>query len=542
MATSALAGDLPGESPGGAAALPHFSVELDQIPVAAGLDALRTVRSGLAPGLEAAGSASGKITYAPFAPEPAEVKKPAHSRALKAAPGPLTGGFTVQGLAFSGKELSQPILIPKLLLEPASASANQPPNAPQALVATVALPGGAAAPLNLSSRFTLSGYQIVARGQASIARARELAHLAGLANAAALDAIAGDALTVDLTAEGPWMRASTPALKIPPAGLASPKSGSLPQPVPLTDSISGTVTLRNANWKADYLVNPVQISQATLHIDSGAVSWDPVVFSYGPLKGTASLTQPACEPSMPCVPHFEVQLGALNAAILQNAFLGAKERTTMLSTLIDRLRSSAAPSLPQLEGTVKAESLLLGPVTLHEPSATLSTVASEVQVTAFDAGLLGGHIHGSGALLTPTSPGGKPAYALEGELKGLSSQAVGQLIGLRAAGGAFDGSGKIALSGFTGDDLAASAKGALHFEWLHGRLSGGAGSGAAPASLARFDRWTGDAEIANGAVTLKDTQVKRNGVATQPVLVTVTLADPAKTSFVAAMPAIPVAK
>ena len=261
-----LAGDLPGESPGGAAALPHISVEMDKIPVAAGLDALRTVRSSLAPGLDAAGSVSGKITYAPFAPEPAEVKKPAHSRALKAAPGPLTGGFTVQGLAFSGKELSQPILIPKLLLEPASASANQPPNAPQALVATVALPGGAAAPLNLSSRFTLSGYQIVARGQASILRARELAHLAGLANAAALDAIAGDALTVDLTAEGPWMRASTPALKIPPAGLASPKSGSLPQPVPLTDSISGTVTLRNANWKADYLVNPVQISQATLHM------------------------------------------------------------------------------------------------------------------------------------------------------------------------------------------------------------------------------------------------------------------------------------
>jgi hypothetical protein len=538
-----LAGDLPGEAPGGTAALPHISVELDKIPVAAGLDALRTVRSSLAPGLDAAGSVSGKITYAPSAPETAEAKKPAHFRALKAQPGPLTGGFTVAGLAFSGKGLSQPILIPKLLLEPAPASANQAPDAPQALVATVALPGGAAEPLNLLSRFALSGYQISARGQASILRARELAHLAGLANAAALDAVAGDALTVDLTAEGPWMPAPTPALKIPPAGLPLPKSGSLPQSAPLTDSITGTVTLRNANWKADYLVNAVQISQATLHIDSGAVSWDPVVFSYGPLKGTASLTQPAaCEASMPCVPHFEVQLGALDAAILQNAFLGAKERTTMLSTLIDRLRSSAAPALPQLEGTVKAESLLLGPVTLHEPSATLSTVASEVQVTAFDAGLLGGHIHGSGTLLTPTSPGGKPAYALEGELKGLSSQAVGQLIGLRATGGVFDGSGKIALSGFTGDDLAASAKGSLHFEWQHGRVVGGSGASAAPASLARFDHWTGDAEIADGAVTLKDNQLKRGGVAAQPVLATVPLAEPAKISFDAAKPANPAHK
>ena len=54
-----LAGDLPGD--GG---LPHFSVELDRIPVAAGLDALRTVRSGLGPGLEARGAISGKIAYA----------------------------------------------------------------------------------------------------------------------------------------------------------------------------------------------------------------------------------------------------------------------------------------------------------------------------------------------------------------------------------------------------------------------------------------------------------------------------------------------
>ena len=187
----------------------------------------------------------------------------------------------------------------------------------------------------------------------------------------------------------------------------------------------------------------------------------------------------------------------------------------MLSTLIDRLRSSAVPSLPQLEGTVKAESLLVGSVTLHEPSATLSTVASEVHVTAFDAGLLGGHFHGSGTLLTPTTPGGKPAYALEGELKGLSSPAVGQLIGLRATGGVFDGSGKIALSGFTGEDLAAS--------------------------LGRFDRWTGEVEIANGTLTLKDNQV-RHGAAAEPVQATVQLAVPAKITFDAAKPALPMPK
>ena len=54
-----LAGDLPGNG-----VPPHLSVELDRIPVAAGLDALRTVRSDFGPGLEAAGSISGKINYA----------------------------------------------------------------------------------------------------------------------------------------------------------------------------------------------------------------------------------------------------------------------------------------------------------------------------------------------------------------------------------------------------------------------------------------------------------------------------------------------
>lgn len=53
-----LIGDLPGPD-----ASPHFSVELDRIPVAAGLDALRTVRSGFGPGLEASGTISGKMIY-----------------------------------------------------------------------------------------------------------------------------------------------------------------------------------------------------------------------------------------------------------------------------------------------------------------------------------------------------------------------------------------------------------------------------------------------------------------------------------------------
>ena len=512
-----LTGNLPARAPG-QEALPRVSVELDRFPVAVGLDALRTVRSGLGAGLVAAGSVSGKITYAPTAPDAAP-EKPEH-RARLTSPHPvveepLSGSFTVQGLQLSGDGLSQPINIPKLLLEPAPALASQPAGSSQVLAATAVIPAGGAAPLTVSTRLALAGYQLTVRGQASIARARELAHVAGLANAAALDALAGDPVSVDLTAEGSWM----PTERVP-FGARQPSS----------DDLTGTVTLRNANWKADYLVNHVEISQATLHLASDELRWDPVVFSYGPLKGTASLTLPAaCEAPQSCPPTFQIQFGALDARILQTAFLGAQKRSTLLSTLLDRLRPSAAPAWPQLEGTIKADSLLLGPVTLHEPVANVRTIAGGAEITGFDAGLLGGRVHGGGFFHTAATPKDKPSYDLEGQFEKLSPQAVGQLLGLRATGNSFDGSGKLALSGFTGDDLAASAKGTLHFEWQRGTLAA-SGSTPAPAALTRFDRWSADAEIANGALTLKESQARR-GANNEPVQGSVPLAIPPKIAF-----------
>jgi hypothetical protein len=514
-----LTGNLPGEDD-----LPHFSVELDRISVAAGLDALRTVRSGLAPGLEVTGSASGKITYAPDS-EPADPGQARSAKSHAAAQGPLTGSLTIQGLQLSGNGLSQPIRIPKLLLTPA----NQPSGTGQTLAATVAIPAGAVAPLTVSTRLMLSGYQFSVRGQASITRARDLAHVVGISNTTALDTLAGDPVSVDLAASGPWMMpVQTLAM-----GNLSPAAAPLPSAAP-ADSLTGTVTLRNATWKADYLVNPVEISQATLHLASGELRWDPVVFSYGPVKGTASLTLPAvCDTSQPCPPRFQLQFGELDAAVVQAAFLGAQVRGTMLSTLIRRLRSKTTPAWPILEGTVKADSLILGPVTLHQPVATLHTLADGAEITAFDAALLGGRIHGTGAYHAAATAKDKPSYALEAHFDKLSPPDVGHLFGLRFSGGTFDANGKIELTGFTDADLAASAKGALHFDWQHGSVS--AASGNVPPALARFDRWSADAEIANGALTLKENQVKR-GAHTTPVQAAITLAEPPKVAFPAPTP------
>jgi hypothetical protein len=500
-----LAGELPGDGQ------PHFSVELDKIPVQAGLDALRTVRSGFSTGLVAKGAVSGKIEYAGIA-TPSDAPKKTAGKAAKAsppAPGPLTGSFTVEGFQLSGDGLSTPIVAPKLVLAPSEGA--------QALAASMAIPAGGAGPLTLTARLALSGYHVTAHGQASIARARELAHVAGMADAPALDALAGDPVAVDLSAEGPWLASARVPL------------GNAPSAVTGADRLSGTVTFHNANWKADYLVSHVEISQATLHLDSGEIRWDPVVFSYGPVKGTASLILPAaCDPPQACAANFQMQFATLDVGALQAAMLGAHERGTMLSTLIARLRPSSAPAWPLLEGTVKADSLVLGPVTLQKATATLHILQGEAAITALDAGLLGGSVHAAGTLHAPATNQDKPAYSLTGQFEKIKPAALGQLLGMRWSGGAFNAAGKIDLSGFTGDDLASSAKGTLHFEWRHGAVAGA----AIPAELARFERWSADAEIANGAAALKQNEVQQ-GARKSAVEATVILAEKPKVAFAA---------
>jgi hypothetical protein len=521
-----LAGDLPGE--GGR---PRFSVELDRIPVAAVLDALRTVRSGFGPGLEAGGAISGKIAYDQSVQK--RIASGSSAKARPAAQGPFTGSLTVDGFQLSGDALHTPIHIPKVVLEPVAGleiqhiGLAQPP----ALAATVVIPAGGTVPLTVATRLALSGYRVTVHGQAALTRARDMAHVAGLANAEALDALAGEPISVDLSAEGPWM----PAPRIPlsntaPAGAAHRPSAA---PVgeagmPVSDSLSGTVLLHNTNWKSDYLVNHVTISMATLHLGGSDTRWDPVVFSYGPVAGKASLSIPtSCDPLQPCLPQFKVEFGDLDLGVLQAAILGAHERGTMLSGLIDQLRkmnSSTTPVWPRLEGTVKADSLIVGPVTLLKPSAKLFILPAGAEISGLNAGLLGGRVQAAGTLST----GDKPFYSLQARFLKLNPAAVGQLLRQRWSGGAFSGNGQLDLSGFTDKDLAASAKGTLHFDWRHGAVAAVAGS--VPPQLARFDLWSSDAEIAKGAITLKQSQVLE-GSRKRAVEATVTLGDPPRVAF-----------
>jgi hypothetical protein len=103
---------------------------------------------------------------------------------------------------------------------------------------------------------------------------------------------------------------------------------------------------------------------------------------------------------------------------------------------------------------------------------------------------------------------------------------------LKCTGASFDGDGKLEMAGYTGNDLANSAKGKLHFDWKKGAIIGRTGASAEGGLpiLTQFESWSGDAEIAGGAITLKENQV-RQGARKGLVNASVSLSDPPKVSF-----------
>jgi len=279
------------------------------------------------------------------------------------------------------------------------------------------------------------------------------------------------------------------------------------------------------------LANRIEISNATLRVAPTELRWDPVDFTYGPVKGTASLAIPmACEPDQTCLPQLDLHFADLDAAKLEAALLGAHKPDTLLSTLLAQLRPSQQPLWPRIDVAVIADSLTLGPVTLHSASAIAHVQALKADITGFDAALFGGQVHLSGTMTN----GDKPAYTLEGTFKHLAAPAVCQLLRVPSGRGSLDGNGKISLAGYADKDLASSATGTLHFEWTQGSIP----DPEAPRVLARFTRWTADAAIGKGSVTLEDNSVQRAGQKPAVAAASVVFGDPPTVSFEAHRPAV----
>ena len=238
---------------------------------------------------------------------------------------------------------------------------------------------------------------------------------------------------------------------------------------------------------------------------------------------------PICDADQPCSPKINLEFARIDAAELQATLLGSEKKGSLFSSVISRITSSSGDrKWPAFEGTVKAESLVLGPVTLENASAEIKVNPAQAEVTAFDAELFGGQVHLTGKIENAD----KPVYSIEGQADGFEPVEFCRLFELKCTGRPVDATGKVQLTGFTDVDLGSSAKGSVHFDWKKGTVAGQGSETEQPipASLIRFDDWAADAEIANNGVTIGENTVK-TGARSAAVNAAIKFGDPPGITF-----------
>ena len=597
-----LKAELPGNS-----GKRHGMLEVTQVPLQAGLDVLRTVRGGFAPGIQARGTANGSLTYQAAPPAEkkpqriVERKKTARSPAPQQAATDLQGSITLDGAVLRGGGLKEPLILPKMTWKPilltksasGSSAGKSPaenpvglgtqftmPLSPSSPAQPSASPGPANSALTIRLNLGAQNYESAVTGTTGIARLRDLAYAFGSSHMDAIDSFVAGTADVDFSASGPWIPSEnpnvpdtaaelqqTPAQENPgarpahalraassSANLASADSASIP-----ANTYAAVFQLHRAQWKPAYLSRPVDLAAATLSAAPGSIKLN-ADFSYGTakaavdsrklpskelasapenaqssesakelkepadaiLKGSVKIDATRDCPEITCRPQVQLHFTTLDTAQAQAALLGAPERKSLLSPILDRIGSSSRTSVPAFDMQIQADTLILGPTTASKAVIHLHTQDSDLVAEHWEASLLEGSATGTGRIAWTS---GKPSYSIEGTFTGLSAASLAEVFGTRWSGGPIGGQLTMQTSGQTQKELETSAAGNLRFDWSHGVIetvqyapasspAQAVSTSATPAANVpavttpavsnetRFDNWSGTIAIQGGKAQL----------------------------------------
>jgi uncharacterized protein involved in outer membrane biogenesis len=188
------------------------------------------------------------------------------------------------------------------------------------------------------------------------------------------------------------------------------------------------------------------------------------------------------------VPVVQLHFDTVDAAQAEAALLGSPQQKSLLSPLIDRMRSTDRPKWPDAAVIAQADSLTLGPATLQKVTVRMRFKGSEIALQDWEAGLLDGSAKGTGNF---SWTGNKPDYSLDGNFTRVNPSALGALLNSPLSGGLLNGSGSVHLIGLSAKELGDSASGQLKFDWAKGTL-------ATASQEVHFDDWSGTVAIQGG--------------------------------------------
>lgn len=456
---------------------PELNLRIENVPAAFGLSALRLIRNGFASSVQVSGTMLGSLVY---------TSSPA---------GTLTGEATVNGLVLRIPGMDKPLALPVLHIaapspqlvrrHPAKAKPTQPSTSWLLHLAAATIPFGETTPLTVSGDFTRQNFSLHFSGDASIARLLPISSNLGLLRRAASALAPQGSAALDLTVHGPWL----------------PSAGALINTGPATTT-EGSFHLKNAEFQASFLPDPVEIVSAQAALSPTQIVWNPVSVVFHKIPGTLSVTAPIPCAVPVCVHEFSLTTPQLDAAALQSAIMGAGEHGEFLQQILARLDRNKV-EWPALNGAIRAAAFMLGPLALHDVSASVQIQGRRIQFTSVEAHALNGILQAAG---TMDATGGAPRYSLDAQLLHANATALAALWHEPPVSGIVSATTHLELSGYAADDLAQSAHGTFHWDWTQGATT------LVPAALSRFDHWSADGVINNRQLTLDKSLIVRGPV------------------------------
>jgi uncharacterized protein involved in outer membrane biogenesis len=464
---------------------PAFNLQIQNLPAAFGLSALRLVRNGFASSTQVSGTVQGSLAY---------TQSPAEN---------LTGEAIVSGLTLRTPGMEPPLALPPLHI---ASPATLPPHrrsatlrsslasAPLALhLANASIQLGEDVPLTISGDFNRQGFSLYLNGGASLERLPPITANIGLMYSAVSGLAPHGSATLDLAIRGPWLSpTSTPG-----------------NPVP-TATTEGSLSLKNASYQASFLPESVEIVSAQAALTPTQIIWNPVSIVFHKIPATLSITVPIPCSTPACVREFSLSTPQLDAAALQSAVMGAGEHGEFLQQILARLDRNKV-EWPALNGTVRTASFSVGQLPLHDASASLHIEGRQIQFTSMEAHTLNGILQATG---TMDATGSTPRYSFDAQLFHANTAGLAALWRELPLSGIVSATTHLELSGYSTDDLAQSAQGTFHWDWTQG------GTTLVPAALTHFDRWSADGAIKNKQLTLGQSEIIR-GPARQNVTGTI---------------------
>jgi hypothetical protein len=264
--------------------------------------------------------------------------------------------------------------------------------------------------------------------------------------------------------------------------------------------------IRNAELKTSYLSHPLRIASAQGILNPTQIAWTNASISYGKLEAQGTLEYPTvCSGSTQCAGRFSLTTAALDLGALQSTLLGSSEGGELLRQILDRIDRHPV-KWPDFSGAVQIGELSMGKLVVHDAVGAIDVSGNLIKIRSMNGHLANGAIHVAGVV---DASGDQPEYRLDAQVTNAAPSALAVIFDERWGSGVANLSAQLRMSGYDAQELARSATGALHWNWIKGGLAAEAPLPVAAQPFVHFDQWSADAAIADSTITITHSLLAR---------------------------------